>query len=345
MMPFIRLNSGVFDIFPCCDSWLSNSGSGMSAPVNLKGAYWFSDIMNDFRLSIVDKSYRYCKPSCPFLIEQDNPCNQLLKTEEQILTDYPENVSSAIMDFIQSNDPDREFTLMPYELGLSYDPSCNLSCRSCRHKEMKFSSSFTSIQEARVSSYFVTTRVVYITGDGDPFASDYYRSILTNDIRDKFPNATEIIIQTNALLFNADMWDSIHPYNKSIITQMTISIDACTKSTYEYVRRGGNFDVLLTNLRFIDSIRANGYIGSLVTSFTISAYNVHEAFAFIDFAIHEGFDKIEYWVVQDWRRGDTYKEMATHIVSSQHYVTFIDTITKIREFRDNSHDIDILCGY
>jgi MoaA/NifB/PqqE/SkfB family radical SAM enzyme len=141
------------------------------------------------------------------------------------------------------------------------------------------------------------------------------------------------------------MWDLIHPYNKSIIKQITVSIDACTKSTYEYIRRGGDFNRLLDNLQFIYRIRESGQIDSLVTSFTISAYNVHEAVEFCEFARRLGFDKVEYWVVQDWRRGDTYTAMAAHVPNSQHYSTFCDVIERIRELKNNSLGIDVLCGY
>lgn len=345
MMPFVRLNCGVFDMYPCCDSWLVDSGAGLSASVNEKATYWISDKMNKFRSSIADGSYKYCKQSCPFLMDRDNSCNQLLKTEAQIEAEYPPELSTAILDYIRSNRYDKKFTEMPYELGLSYDPSCNLSCRSCRHKVMGFTSSFTTIQENRVCGYFDSTQVVYITGDGDPFASDYYRSLLHDDIRLRFPNAKSIIIQTNALLLDNVMWDLIHPYNKSIIKQITVSIDACTKSTYEYIRRGGDFNRLLDNLQFIYRIRESGQIDSLVTSFTISAYNVHEAVEFCEFARRLGFDKVEYWVVQDWRRGDTYTAMAAHVPNSQHYSTFCDVIERIRELKNNSLGIDVLCGY
>lgn len=345
MMPFVRLNCGVFDMYPCCDSWLVNSGAGLSAPVSQKSTYWTSDIMDEFRSSIADDSYRYCKRSCPFLVDRDNPSNQLMKTEAQILSDYPLDISSAIIDFIKSTRCDRKFSAMPYEVGLSYDASCNLSCRSCRHKVMKFTPLFTDIQERRVRNYFDTSRVVYIAGDGDPFASDYYRTLLQNDIREKFPLATSIIIQTNAQLLNSDMWDSINAFNKSIVKQLTISIDACTSKTYEFVRCGGRFETLLQNLHFIRDLKKSGDIPYLVTSFTISTYNLHEVIDFIEFAAHEGFDKIEYWVVQNWKRGDSYDKMAAHIGDSQYSAEFNAVIEKIRELKNNSRGIEILCGY
>ena len=343
MMPFTRMNCGVFDMYPCCDSWLIDSGAGLSAPVNQKSTYWTSDMIDEFRSSIADGSYRYCKSSCPFLVDRDNPSNQLMKTTEQILSDYPDDISSAIIDFIESNRYDRKFNVMPYEIGLSYDATCNLSCRSCRHKVMRFTPTFTSIQESRVSNYFTSARVVYIAGDGDPFASDYYRSMLQNDIREKFPLATSIIIQTNAQLLDSDMWDSINAFNKSIIKQLTISIDACTRMTYEYVRRGGEFETLLRNLRFIRDLKECGSIPYLVTSYTISAYNLHEAIDFIGFAEREGFDKIEYWVVQNWKRGDAYDKMAAHIDSSHLIDEFGIVIEKIRELKNNTRGIEILC--
>lgn len=338
-MPFIRLNCVWRELYPCCESWLVNAKKFASSLV-LKKSYWKSDKMDEFRRSIVNGSYQYCSDTCPFKSDHDNPNNHLFKSLNEIRQIYPVYVSEAIESFI--NDPNGRFSISPYEIGLSYDVTCNLACKSCRPSVVSESHTLTSAYESRVAPHFEDAGVVYMSGDGDPFASPYYFGLLKNDIRDKFPKATEIWLQTNAVLLNEDKWNQIHEYNRNIIKQITISIDASTKETYEKVR-GLHFDRLLKNLEFIRSLKDQGIVNRLITSFTISSLNISDVLGFIDFSKSYGFDKIEYWCVKDWGRRCDYKSLMIHIPSHPEHSKYIEVITQLRDVAVPG--INILKGY
>ena len=88
-----------------------------------------------------------------------------------------------------------------------------------------------------------------------------------------------IHLHTNATKWNKKMWDSmknIHPY----VFSCEISIDACTKDTYETkTRLGGNWDDLMDNLKFIETIPK---LVKIKPSFVVQQSNYKEIKLFYD---------------------------------------------------------------
>lgn len=338
-MPFIRLNCVHHELYPCCESWLVDAKKFASSIV-LKKGYWKSDVMDEFRRSIVDGSYRYCSDSCPFKSDQENPKNSLFKTMDDVKKNFPSYVSDAIEQFV--NDPSGKYSISPYEIGLSYDVTCNLACKTCRPHLISEKKFITDLYESRVSSHFGDAGTVYMSGDGDPFASSYYFGLLKNDIRLKFPKATKITLQTNAILLNEDKWNQIHEYNRSIIRQITVSIDASTKDTYAKVR-GPHFDTLVKNLEFLKSMKDDGKLDRLISSYTISALNISDVLGFIEFARQYGFGRIEYWCAKNWGRGCDYKSLMIQDPTHPEHSKYVEVINQLKDVVVPG--IDILKGY
>jgi hypothetical protein len=170
----------------------------------------------------------------------------------------------------------------PTIIQMSFDRSCNYKCPSCRVDMIvansdKIKSVNLTIEEIE-NAYSDSIETIYCSGTADPFASVSYRNYLRNFNPKKYPNLKSIHLHTNASLWDCEMWDSmksIHPYVKSC----EISIDAGTKSTYENVTRiGGNWDTLISNLKFIATIES---IQSIKCSFVVQQTNYIEMGGFL----------------------------------------------------------------
>ena len=170
------------------------------------------------RDSIADGSYKYCKDSCPWLQKDREGGSSIYFLEEK-------------------------FEAVPISLDLCRDRSCNLSCPSCRddfitdHVEP-----FDEVDEIKDS-----IRIISTSGVGDPLYSKPTRDFLESLNSGEWKNLEQVHIHTNALLLKKH-WDKISP----LTPNFSISIDAAEAKTYEIVRRGGNWRILLDNLKFLN---------------------------------------------------------------------------------------------
>ena len=89
---------------------------------------------------------------------------------------------------------------------------------------------------------------IKLSGNGDPFASLIYRNILMNTT----PKSNhDYHILTNGLLLKKLL---LKTKVYSQIKIIDISIDAGDKETYERVRKGGEWDLLIENLDFLHTL-------------------------------------------------------------------------------------------
>lgn len=251
--------------FLCCPSWLPVKV--ISDGRDLK-EIWNDTSFVDARESILDGSYKYCnKELCPHL-------SKLIKFGTAIgpIGDRKEmKVLSAVVD------------KTPERIIFNFDRTCNYKCPSCRvdlivsgSDEIKrIKKTIDEIDEF----YSENARYLYITGSGDPFASTTFRNYLRDFNPSKYPNLVGIHLHTNASMWTKEMWDSmpnVHEYVKTC----EISIDAGTKETYEnHTRLGGDWDVLINNLKFISTIPT---LKSIKTSFVVQDTNYMEMETFYE---------------------------------------------------------------
>ena len=272
-VPFEALEIMEDKNYMCCASWLTKE---LPNGVPIK-ELWNSDEAIDIRKSVMDGSYRYCdKTQCPFL-------SRLIALKK--------NTSGPIIHINDLNDEmklyyDEQNGIVnkgPKIIQMSFDRSCNYKCPSCRVDMIvansdKIKSVNLTIEEIE-DAYSESIQTIYCSGTADPFASVSYRNYLRNFNPKKYPNLKSIHLHTNASLWNSEMWDSmkaIHPYVKSC----EISIDAATKHTYDNVTRlGGNWDSLISNLKFISTIKE---LESIKCSFVVQQTNYMEMVDFLN---------------------------------------------------------------
>lgn len=285
----------------CCPSWLKTSIGDLNQ--NSLGEIWNSETAQKIRASIIDGSYRYCDHEiCPYLK------SGRLETLEEL--------GPALREVVESNQT--ELKTRPKYVLLGYDFSCNLSCPSCRSQKImtakgseahkKIEEITTKIDESFIRPISDETVVLNITGSGDPFASNVYRTYLENLDGENLPHL-KIDLQTNGLLFTPKMWERMHKIHGNI-RNVFVSIDAATAETYPLVRREGNWSVLLSNMQFLADLRQQKKINLLQARFVVQKANYKEMEEFARLFLKLGCDVIELALLVDWQSWptETFKE-------------------------------------
>jgi MoaA/NifB/PqqE/SkfB family radical SAM enzyme len=237
--PFTYLELHKHGIFSCCPSWLPNKMGDLHELDNV----WQSTELKKVQESILDGSYKYCsKTECPYLSKLINgkgaDSNFILKENFNI-----KNTESG-----------------PNNVNFAFDRSCNLYCPSCRSTAIMANGEEIEFVDKTINKviekFGKTITMLYLSGSADPFASKSIRKLLLNFDVSKFPKLKKIHLHTNALLFTEKMWNNLNHIHHLIKT-IEISIDASNKETYEIIRRGGNWETLISNLEFISKIKMN----------------------------------------------------------------------------------------
>jgi len=263
----------------CCKQWLD-------VPLNFDNG-WDGQMATNVRNSMLDGSFKYCSTTnCPHLSTLIN-LGYTTEGGPIIKRDDFKNVNKD----------------GPQSLRFTFDSACNLSCPSCRNDFIKNSTEITtqsnSILEKIYEKYGKTVESVELSGYGDPFYSHSMRKFLIEINENNLPNLKNIHLHTNALLWNKVNWEKIknsHKYIKST----EISIDAATSETYKKVRRGGNWNSLIKNLKYINSLIE---IQNVIVSFVLQKENYHEIYDFYQI-MDRLFSKknviFQYHSIQDW---------------------------------------------
>ena len=248
--PFKYLEAHKHAVFSCCPSWLPNKISTLE---NIKDA-WNSNELKEVQDSIIDGSYKYCsKTECPYLsqllIDKTIP-NRFIEKEHFKIEQYKDG---------------------PININFAFDRSCNLSCPSCRNIAIMADGTELDIIDNTINNiieiYGKNIKMLYLSGSADPFASKSIRKLLLNFNIEKFPNITQIHLHTNALLLTEKMWNNLsHIHN--LIKTIEISIDASKEETYNIIRRGGNWETLMENLKFISTLKLSNKRVSFVVQDT-----------------------------------------------------------------------------
>jgi len=323
MKPFvsteIHLNG---KLYFCCPSWQKTPYGEYKE--NSLEKEWNSELAKDIRRSILEGSYKYCDTDmCPFIQSGDLKSFYFLKPEERKL------IKEAKKSLSLKN--------QPRELMLNYDPSCNLSCESCRKEKISHS---TDSEEFKISrdltnkfteDFFSYSngeeRTLNITGSGDPFASQVFREFLENLDGESFPNL-KINLQTNGVLFTPNMWERLSKIHKNI-SEVFVSIDAASKETYLIVRKGGHWEKLLQNVEFLKSLKEKGLIDRLQFNFVVQKRNYNEMVEFVQKFGQEKFVEINFSLVDDWGSWEKsiYREHAVWDESHLEYGKFLALIS------------------
>lgn len=263
----------------CCKQWLD-------VPLDFEKG-WDGEDATKVRKSMLDGSFKYCSTTnCPHLSTLVNL-----------------GYTTKGGPIIKKKDLQDDIKKGPKTVRFTFDSACNLACPSCRKNFIKNSKEISdesnSILNKIYQKYGKTIESVSLSGYGDPFYSHTMMKFLTEVDHKILPSLKNIHLHTNALLWNEGNWEKIKNSHK-YINSAEISIDAASSETYKKVRRGGNWDSLIKNLKFINSINE---VRNIIVSFVLQKDNYHEMFDFYEIMgniLTKKELKFQYHSIQDW---------------------------------------------
>ncbi len=326
----------------CCPDWMDIpfedwSRLDIGERTDLQSV-WFNDINQKVRESILDGSYKYCsKTKCPYL-------SKLVNTSEKVLLNEFDNGGSVYFGYFYKraeffkkynlSETDSEWKLFPKLIYFNFDYACNLRCPSCRldvipnRKDKLVDDMINDIN----TQFSADVEMIHMTGSGDPFYSNAFRTFMQTFDYKKYPKLKQIYIVSNGNMWTKEMWESvkpIHPY----VREYEISIDAATRETYENkVRLNGHWDTLIKNLKYHSTLKFN----NRNFSFVVQDHNVHEINAFVKLieSIYD-YNKTQYTItfraIQDWNHQtkEWMKERSVQEVDHPLHNVLLDQLKKI----------------
>ncbi len=150
---------------------------------------------------------------------------------------------------------------MPQNVMFSFDPSCNLSCPSCRPHKISFTLNSSehletqSIIKKIMAELFMNPREkinINVTGSGDPFAAQAFREFLKEIDGSLYPNL-KFDFQTNGILLTSRTWERLHKIHNNI-GNISVSIDATSEASYLKIRKGGDWAIVIENMKHLSKL-------------------------------------------------------------------------------------------
>ena len=272
--------------FLCCPSWLPVS-TGIVGEDSVEEV-WNGKRAQAVRESILDGSFRFCNAHCPFLQTVSGPVQEI-----QWMAD------TEMLDIVRDR---RTVVLGPKVVNAAFDRSCNLSCPTCRTEhliEREASADIRKLQSIVESEVLPNAELLYVTGSGDAFGSPFFLAWLRS-LRVCDKPRLRIHLHTNAQLWTPNIWAKISADVRERIVSAEISIDAASSGTYQLNRRGGDWETLLQNLKFISGLRAQGPLTHLILHMLVQENNFYEVPGFVELGNAFCADQIYFSHLAHW---------------------------------------------
>jgi len=178
---------------------------------------------------------------------------------------------------------------LPPRLYLESTTKCNFYCQTCSkgyapyYAEDLQKEIFTKVQQ----EIMPTNVRISITGFGEPTLASNFDEILRMAIE----NGSEVHFVTNASLLNYSRIEKL----TRVPVAITISVDGATKETFESIRAGSNFDLILDKLGMIKKLRdihLSNVFSHFSFNFVALRQNIHELPDVVRLAHRYGIDVV-----------------------------------------------------
>lgn len=292
-------------VFVCCPSYLPTSVGNIFTAKSIDEIV-HSKIAIQIRASIKKQDFRFCR---------------WLHCKE-------------IDSLISVESPKVKNDIYPVDFRLSYDTSCNLWCVTCRKEKITVKGEQREIMLKATENLIIPmlkkARSVTMNGYGDVFASKPCRQVLHQVNRKDNPDLLINFI-TNAVLFTEEEWRNFKNIHDMIGT-VRVSIDAASKATYDKIRLGGNWDVLVKNLKFLSRLRDEGVIKRFIICFVYQSENFREMAEFARLGKDLKCDLVIFDALLNW---NTYADeeltaRSVHHPTNQLHSEFLQELKRIR---------------
>jgi len=349
------------------NAWITCGPSGNVLEGDEWENIWNGETAQKLRASMHDRSLKYCDPNeCGFLHRWNNEDIDESVYDNGYFPIYDESTFHKLWNAKEINPFGEEkwkmiinekITKLPWGpecVIFSHDRSCNLRCPSCRtdyiqtEGEEKTKSEF--IQDKILTYALDDANQLYLTASGDPFGGKFWRDLLKSLTLEKYPNAHSLHIHTNGNGWTRKMWNYLDNIHKFPRISAEISIDACTKETYEKIRLGGKWDVLYENLHFIFTDIPN--LDGVRLTFVTQDTNYHEMVGFAKMGSY--FQKlngmrteVNYIHINNWGTyaPKAYKQKAIANPNHPDHNLFLEEFNKLKQLKEELDNIEIFTNF
>jgi len=281
--PFTSIEINTNFVHACCSNYFKNDFSMGNAYTGTFEEVWNSDNAKKLRYSVSNGNFEYCN---------ETYCNALRNPSRHPEIMFPRGITNVEVkkweDYFLKTTPNR--------IHLSCDSSCNLRCSSCRDnvfvKSDEENEKTASMLENFVRPALRNCTTLSSLGNGEFFVSKPILQFYQTLSKQEFP-LLKLDIITNGTLFNPERWGKLSNL-KGMVNQITISIDAAEKETYEKLRRGGRWEVLYSNMEFISSLKVSNEINEIVMSFVVQKENFRQMSDYVALAKKWNADKVTF---------------------------------------------------
>ncbi len=207
----------------------------------------------------------------------------------------------------------------PLSLIFTINTDCQLACIMCPVKKSKpVSVDFDYVKQFMDFCGKEAVSVQWI--GGEPLLHpDFEKFITAADNVNLLQTVT-----TNGLLLNGTVAEKLIKYNADIV----ISIDGAKKTVYESIRRGGNFELLINNIKFVNELRKKyGHTGHFGINFCILKQNAGNIVDIVEFAKKYNFKGVNFILPYD-----TDKSIAANI-DEKFKKDFLTAEKKAKEYK------------
>lgn len=251
-----------------------------------------SNLAQSIRASIGQGSYEYCNGDVCSTISMDQLIGvEFLDQQHQEAVAHPER------------------WVLPQQIYISGDATCNLTCPSCRTKIHKTSEDQIEAQSKLgllLKNNLFTDRsdqsiTLHVSTSGEVFASPLLLEFLNSIEIAKFPNL-KLWLQTNGLLA-PKFWHKLGDMANRV-DNITVTVDAARGPTYEYLRRGGRWEDILDSLEWIKNKKIQNNM-SLHIRMVVQQHNIDQLFEFYELGQKYSANQVDYVRITNW---GTYSE-------------------------------------
>jgi len=215
-----------------------------------------SPLYKVMHLSSVNKTFCFCDKDCSFYTAYE----ECLMTETMIS---------------EKRNPQKLRELKDSLIALLYSVACNIKCRSCRNEiwDNSFDQNPNTLAVHKEVMSSASNIQKFCNPYGDVFFSKMAREIFNE------ANINYMYFNTNGTTINKKNWAILLDKVKDIF--VSFSIDGATKETFEYLRRGAKYEVVMDNLKYAAELREAGKIRRLEINTVAQVKNFRE---FVDIA-------------------------------------------------------------
>jgi MoaA/NifB/PqqE/SkfB family radical SAM enzyme len=194
--------------------------------------------------------------------------------------------------------------IVPHEITIAGDKTCNLSCPSCRTGIVKIDDETTEYfqglgKQLKDNIFFQPSndRIrIHTSTSGEVFASPLLQSFIQSIPLEDYPNL-ELCLQSNGLLAPS-RWDRLGTMADRV-TSMIVTVDAARAETYEILRRGGKWEDIQSALEWLkEKKKQNGM--KLNIRMVVQRANYSEMIEFYDMCKKFDADRVEYARIANW---------------------------------------------